>query len=135
MDEDEERFKVTIAEEKYRVLPSAIYKAKLLIVSDGVGSKDQPVFIPRFQLLEGQFKDCELNGMINKTSNGRRGKIWEMIRALTGKDLKASDQCNLEGLVGLECYINVEQKGAKNALREYICLDEFRDLERGNRTT
>jgi len=131
--EEIDKFAVVFLPEKYRVISSAIYRARLMDVSEGIGCAQQDVFILLFQLLESKFKGCRLNGIVNSDSNGVNGKIWELVWALTGMKKEISSSVNLQELVDRECYINIEQNGGKNAIREYIHLDEFRDLEGSSR--
>lgn len=130
MDEERKRFVVVISPEKYRPIPSAIYKARLCGLDEGVGHFEQLILIPEFEILEGKYKDHRILARINKNAHGVRGMIWQLIHALTGERLSALDEVDLEKLVGEECFINVEQKGHANAIREYISPRDLQDIKR-----
>jgi|GEM_PF-3711093 len=118
-------FKGRITPEKYRVLPDGIYHAKLCSISDGVGAHHQKVFRLEWEILEKPLAGRRLNSLINQSSTGQRGKIWALLKALSGRTLDVFDGFDLESLIGKDCFIHVEKKNHANAVTEYVHKDEL----------
>ena len=53
--------------------------------------------------------------------------------ALTGKKPFEKDTLNLLMLIGMSCFISVEQKGRNNAITEYIGEAELADIKSSDR--
>jgi len=127
--EDEE--KIIIRKEKYRPIKSGIYKARFISWIADLGAFKQDVFRLFFQITEGMSTGRILEGWVNKTENGQKGKLWQLYRAIKKTSLKPGDEMRLSDLIGGECYINIEKRGHKNAITEYIESAELHDLREG----
>lgn len=124
--------KVIFRPERYQALDSGVYRARLVLISEGVGKFGQAIYKATFEILEGEYKKRRIDGIINHASNRVKGKLWMMVRALCGRAFNASEGVDLTELIGEECFINVEQKGDNaNAISEYIPIGDFEGLERG----
>lgn len=127
-------FTVIISPEKFRLLPADFYRAKLCDLSEKEGKFDR-VFQFTFIIQKGKYKGAFVSGLINKSSDGKHGKIWQIIRAFTGYKLDVFDSLSLSDLIGKECFINVEERVGEagrrfNAIAEYVHIDEFKNLKR-----
>ena len=131
----QKKFFVTITEKKHQFLPKGVYLVMLIDIDEGVGKYQQPVFILHFEVVSGKYDGEIVRSILNKSSSGERGKIWSLIKALSGKELKPKDGVDLFDLKGKTCYINVEKGVSENGktfddVKEYIALREFEDIER-----
>ncbi len=130
MSTDEDgKFKVKICPEKHRPVKSGIYRAKLLEATRGTGFKGQPIYNLVFEILDAEYQGRKIIGKINQSSNGVRGKLWQLYRAMTAEGLKISAEFYIDGLIGKECFINVEQRGGFNAIAEYIHANDLKNTE------
>ncbi len=128
---DTEEVPIIIGKEKYRPLKSGIYHARLISREDYSG-KYQEAYRLCFQIVKGDYAGRFINGLINKTESGQKGKLWQLYRAIKGVSLRCGDPMFLSDLIDGECCINVEQRGHSNAITEYICPKEFKDLGKSN---
>ena len=127
----EKKNKVVIGPEKHRPVNSAIYRAKLLQMRLGIGAFDQPAYLLSWEILdESLYKDRIISDFVNKNSNGLRGKLWQLRRALTNDELDIFDSFFMEDLLGKECFIDVEKRGGFNAVSRYICPKDLEGVKR-----
>lgn len=125
---DKREFEVVIGPQKYKFLENDFYKARLCEVHSGEGKYQKPIFIFRFEITEGKESGCWCNAMINQDASGKRGKLWQLVKAVTEKSYDVFDSCNLKDLVGKECFIHVEKRANGNAITEYISLEDYGDI-------
>jgi len=132
MPDEERKIKVTIGPEKYLPVKSGIYRARLIEVKEGIGKYKQPIYLVSFEILDETYEGRMVIGMINQSSNGVNGKLWQLYRALTEDGLDVFDAYYMNDLVGRECFVNVEQRGGYNAITEYIHQKHLRNIKRLN---
>ena len=146
---DDSEFEVTMTPQSYRVLPPMIYKAKLvnITIMQGIchsGKNYVPDFeivLPKQEGITDELKEsligCKINDLIeikyidgNLKKAPRNSTLRLMVNALMGKDFSDYQQFNLKKLVGMECYIKVEQnldkgKGHINQIKKYFSTQEI----------
>jgi len=125
-------FKVTITPEKYRVLPSRIYKAKLCFCRAGVGKYKQPIFCLYFLIIEGKYTGRRTTAWVNQNENGQQGKLWQLARAISGENGKVNAAFYIDALIDGECFINVEQDGKQNTITQYISFADMKETQKNN---
>jgi hypothetical protein len=128
--EEENRFKVRIEKEKYRVLPTGVYRAMLVEITTDMGKFEQPIFRLTFRITEKNLESRRLfiNGLINASENGERGKLWQLKKAFDDVECKIGDAFDIRAFLNKECFIHVEQKEHKNAITEYIPRRNLDDI-------
>lgn len=122
--------RVTISQERYRLLRDDFYFVEVVGRKAGQG-RFGPVFILFFKVLdEGRFHDCVIQDLINQTQTAKKGKLWHLFKAISGRELDVSDEFKLSDLIGKRCYIRVEKRGKNNAITEYVSERDFADIKR-----
>src|SRR3990167_8726656 len=127
--------KIPIAPQKFKRVPSGIYKATLRSYETGKGVAGQNIVILRFEIIDEKYAGFFVNGIVNQSSNGKYGKLWQVHKALANDSLDVFDQFEPDALIGKTCFINVEERGKNNAITEYIPLADLTDVERSNSET
>lgn len=131
MPDEEKKFKVTIGPEKHTPIKSGIYRGKLVDIAIGKGAFGQSVYLLLWEILDDlQYRGRRLRDFVNPSSNGVRGKLWKLRRALTLEELDIFESFDMGELIGKECFIDVVPKGGFNVIKEYIHSNDLKDTER-----
>lgn len=127
--------RISISPERYKLLPPDYYFAEFIDLREGKG-KFGLTFVLSWKVLEkGRFYECIINDLINKSQTAKKGKIWQLIKAISGHTLDISDEFRLRSLIGKKCYINVDRRGKgdkNNGIKEYISESDFADIRRND---
>ncbi len=124
---DEKFQKITFSSDGWTPLPNGRYKACLLSVD--VVNRDELnprlVFVMRYRVTEGEFKDCSINDMVNVpvnlNCNNMRHKLRKIVIALTKVQPGDIPDFRMDYLIGKECIILVELKENNGRTVNRIC--------------
>ncbi len=133
--EDHDPLKIVISAAKYRFLKEGFYKAKVARIKPGLGNYNNAIFDFEFEIAEGEEIGAPIHDWVNQSATSHGGKLWKLVKVLTGKSLNESEGFILDDLIGCECFIHVEGKpkqgkGKSNVITEYVSIADFRDIEK-----
>ena len=113
---------------RFVILPSGLYKAKLESVNL-IQGKFSKVFKASFEILESPYEGVLINDLFNRPKNQtiyRTSKLEKLIKAILGKSTCKlnREKINLvKDLVGKECRLDIEQRGHIIKIIAYKLLD------------
>lgn len=114
--------RVRFKPQSYTPLPSDKYNLRLTDIIESCGAFDQPIYVFRFEVVDGQYRGSVINGLINKnvTGYGVKSKLWKWVLALSGIEIDAYDDFDLMKLVGKECRAVIKRMGHINNVSEIL---------------
>lgn len=125
---DRESTKITLQDEKYRPLEGGFYLARLIAYSLKKGKYAQDVFLISFEIIKGDKTGRFVRGLINKSENGKNGKLWQLASAMVGEKIQVGSEFFVHDLLEKECFIGIEKVGGNNAITEYVSKRYFDDI-------
>ena len=100
-------------------IPEGLYEAYLKDFSENQG-KHGPYLKVNFVITDKNYRDVQRNFLCNKTisysESGKYSDLYLLIKAITGQELVAGEDFNLDGLIGQPCRIFVKNDRVRDGI-------------------